>query len=125
MTFADAFANIATAFAGQFGAPFADGKILSAGTAVFDDGGSIVTPGTPTERTCKVQIDISTDSMRQDAGFVQGDARFMILKSGLAGTLSTDERIQVLSGPHAGTWMVSALELDPAGIGWTGRGRRS
>jgi hypothetical protein len=117
------FADLARAVSAQLGGPFADAKILSAGTPTYDDGGSIEDPGTPSERTCSVQVDLITDAMR-NGGFVQGDARFLILAGTLSGGLTTDERVQVLAGPHAGLWLVSELERDPAGIGWVGRGRR-
>lgn len=124
VSFADAFASIALAVSAQMGGPFASARILDPGTPVMDDGGSIVEPGTPVSRTCSVQIDVATDSMRADAGFVQGDARFMILAGTLSGSVGTDARVEVLDGTHAGLWMVSSLERDPAGIGWVGRGRR-
>ncbi|MGV3481502.1 MAG: hypothetical protein ACO1O3_16260 [Sphingobium sp.] len=123
MTMPAAFAGIARAVSARMDGPFADAVILDAGAPSFDEGGSIAGPGTPAERACSVQIDLIADAMRGDAGFAQGDARFLILSAGLDGAVGTDARVRVLAGPHAGLWTVSALEADPAGIGWVGRGR--
>lgn len=117
-----AFAQIALAVSAQMGGPFHDARILNAGNPTVDDGGSITDPGTPTVRACSVQIDI--DAIRSTEGYEDGTARFLILSATLTGAVNTDERVEVLAGPHAGLWMVSELDRDPAGIGWAGKGRR-
>jgi hypothetical protein len=119
------FANLAQGFSEQFGGPFVDGYVLSQTAPVMDDGGSIVTPGTPQNRPCKVQIDTATEAMRGADGFVDGDVRFIILSASVSGALDTDCRVQVLSGPSAGIWHVSGLERDPLALCWTGRGRKA
>jgi hypothetical protein len=63
--------------------------------------------------------------MRGADGYAEGDVRFLILSATLTGTLDTDATVEVTEGPHAGTWMVSAIERDPLAIYYQGRGRRA
>lgn len=119
------FAGIATSASAQFGAPYVSAKVIDQAGQTFDDGGSIADPGTPTERDCMVQVDLATEAMRQGDGYAEGDARFLILSATLNGPLDTDASIEVLAGPNAGSWLVSAIERDPMGIYWQGRGRRA
>lgn len=125
MTLPARFASIAGAVAARVGAPFWQGEIVDHGEPVLDDGGSIVTPGVPVIRPCTVQIDSATEAMRQTDGFADGDVRFLILASSFAGGLDTDAEVRVATGPFAGRWLVAALERDPAGVGYVGRGRRA
>jgi hypothetical protein len=125
MDVAAMFAGIAQGISAQFGGPYVDGVVIDQTGAVFDDGGSITIPGSATERACQVQVDLATEAMRQSDGFADGDARFLILAATLDGGLNTDATVQVLDGPLAGSWLVSAIERDPCGIYWQGRGRRS
>lgn len=118
------FANIATGFAAQFGAPFQDVTAVWPGTAVFDDGGSIVTPGTPVELVCKGQFDNPTEQMRNDPGFLERDMRLLVLSATLEGTLDALASVVVASGEYAGTWSVESVQGDPAGIGWECRARK-
>lgn len=118
------FSGIATQISAQFGGPYVAGAVLDPGTPVMA-GGSIVTPGTPTERTCMIQIDAATEAMRQSDGYSEGDARFLILSATLAGNLNTDAHVRVDAGPFAGEWLVSAIERDPMAIYHQGRGRRA
>lgn len=123
MTLAAAFSDIALGFSTLTGAPYHDARVIHAGAATLDDGGSIVTAGTATARTCKAQVDVATDAMRATDGFVEGDVRILVLAHSLVGAISTDETIQVLTGPHAGTYSIQSVERDAAGIGYQLRGR--
>lgn len=119
------FANLATGFAAQFGAPFEDATATWPGTATFDDGGSIVTPGTPASLTCKAQFDTVTEAMRTAPDFLQTDVRVIVLAATLAGTLDTAAKIVVASGANAGTWALMSAVRDSAGIGWECRARKA
>jgi hypothetical protein len=120
-----AFASLAQSMSAAFGAPFYAGVVISQADPVTDDGGSISTPGTPLERGCSVQIDVATEAMRRSDGYSDGDVRFIILAATLDGGLDTDASVEVAAGPFAGSWLVSSIERDPAGIGWVGKGRRA
>lgn len=119
-----AFADIGLAFSAAFGGPYHDARTIEQTAPVYDDGGSIITPGGVEYRTCSVQIDMATQAMRDSPNFVQTDVRFIVLSATLAGTLGTDAMIEVLAGPHAGLWSVSSLERDPVAAGWVGTGRQ-
>lgn len=120
-----AFLGLANMAASMMGAPFYGGAIVSQATpGGYDDDGVFV-PGTPpTERPCKVQIDALDERMRPD-GWTDDDRRFIVLAASFSGGLDTDASITVAPGPFAGTWAVSSLEMDPAAIGWVGKGRRT
>ena len=122
MTFAAAFANIATGFSTAFGAPFASAVVHSSGAPILDDGGSIVTPGDASARSCVAQIDTATDAMRTTDGFVEGDVRILVLADGITGTITTDDRIEI---EDAGMWSIQSVSRDPAGIGFELRGRKA
>lgn len=122
--FDEAFARIAVGFAEQFGGPFVDAIAWWAGTPVKDDGGSIITPGTPVTLACKAQFDAPTISMRAAEGFEENDARILVLAATLAGTLDASARIVVASGANAGTWSLLTAVRDPAGVGYECRGRK-
>ena len=116
------FANLATGFADQFGAPFIAAAATWPGTATYDTGGSITAPGTPVSLTCKVQFDAPTQAMRAAEGFMETDARIIVLA--FSATLDTKARIVVASGANAGTWDLLSVVRDPAGIGYECRARR-
>lgn len=124
MTIAQAFANIALGFSRAGLGAFYDAKAKWPGTPVMDTGGSIVTPGTPVEKDCSVQVDYVTEAMRSADGFTEKDMRLLVLASTLDGNLDTDARIEVLDGPHAGTWMLASCDRDPCGVYWECRGRK-
>ena len=124
MDLAAAFGEIGLGFSSLFGGPYWPAQIITQGAIEYDDGGSIIPgSGAPTLRGCSVQIDTATQAMREAEGFVDTDVRFIILAATLEGSIGTDERVEVLSGPFAGIWSVSALERDPVAAGWVGRGR--
>lgn len=116
------FANLATGFAAQFGAPFGDAVATWPGTATFDSGGSITTAGTPVSRACKAQFDAPSQAMRATEGFMETDARIIVLA--FSATLDTKARIVVASGANAGRWELLSVVRDPAGIGYECRGRK-
>lgn len=122
--FTDAFAQLATSFAEQFGAPFIEATAVWPGVAVKDAGGSIVSPGVPASLACRVQFDATTQAMRTDAGFLSTDVRILVLAATLAANLDDTAKIVVASGRYAGTWTLLSCQSDPAGIGWECRGRR-
>jgi len=124
MSLADAFADIGLAFSTAFGGPFHDARTIEQVDPVYDDGGSIVTPGGVAHRGCSVQIDSAIQRIREAEGYVDTDVTLIVLASTLAGGLNTEARIEVLAGPHAGVWMVSLIERDTVAAGWVGRGRR-
>lgn len=121
-----AFAELAATVGAAMGAPFYDGLIISQATpGSYDDNGVFVPGSPPTERACQVQIDSADWAMRQASDFVEGMVRFIVLSASLTGTLDTDAEITITSGPHAGRWLVSSLQRDPASIGYVGRGLKA
>jgi hypothetical protein len=89
MDLAATFSNIAVSISQQFGGPYHPGKVIDQIDAIYDDGGSISTPGTVSLRDCMVQVDIATEAMRQSEGYAEGDARFLILDSRASTARST------------------------------------
>lgn len=123
MNLAAAFSNIAASISARFGGPYVPGRIIDQAAQTFDDGGSLASSGEPTVRTCMVQVDVATEAMRQSEGYAEGDARFLILASGLPGLINTDATVQVLMGPGFGTWLVASVSRDAMGVYWDCRGR--
>jgi hypothetical protein len=117
-----AFRQIAGAVSAQFGGPYAAGKLLYPGTPVYDDGGSIITPGTPSEVDCQIQVDVCTESMRLDAGYLSTDVRLVIL---IDGELDTTPDARVDAGKFAGnTYSLQSADRDTLGFGWQCRARK-
>jgi hypothetical protein len=117
------FAGIAQALPIQI---YFAARVIDQADTELDEGGSIPDDqGEPTFRTCMVQVDAATEAMRQADGYAEGDVRFLILAATLEGTVNTDATVEVLEGPHVGTWLVSAIERDPLAIYHQGRGRRA
>lgn len=125
MTVPAAFARIATAFSAAGLGPYQPSVASWPGVAIEDDGGSIVTPGTPVEIDCMCQVDSVTDAMRADVGFVDRDVRLLILADGLTRPIDTDATVSVAAGASAGTYSVQTVQLDPMGAYWDCRGRRA
>lgn len=123
MTIADAFGALAADISTAIGGPYFDALIHHKGTATYDSGGSIVTPGTPSSNACLAQVDAMTDAMRAQDGFVEGDARILVLASGLESSIDTDNKIEITAGPHVGRWAVQAVGRDSFGIYYELRGR--
>jgi hypothetical protein len=117
----EAFRQIAGAVSEAVGGPFHDGALLFDGEPVYDDGGSIVTPGEPSELVCTVQVDAVTEAMRLDADFMERDVRLLILGPA---SLTTQPRVRVDAGPFAGqTYELRYVARDPLGFGWDCRAR--
>lgn len=119
--FGAAFAGIAGAVSAAYGGPYHPAVATWPGTPVTDDGGSIVTPGTPVEQPCSAQVDAATEAMRRAEGFREKDVRLIVI--GIE-QLDTDAVVTITAGPHAGAWSLQSCELDPVAIGWVCRGRR-
>lgn len=127
--FADAFAEIATEVSGEFGAPyFAAQLILAPATpgGLNDDG--VFVPGSPPETAdCLVQIDQASDYMRAQGGYSDADYHFLLLDGSFRDAIDTDASIKVTDtnapADFRATWSVSELVRDPAGVGWSGKGR--
>lgn len=122
---AAAFTSIALKVSAATGAGYFDAVARWPGTSVFDDGGSIVSPGTPVEKACSVQVDSVTEAMREAEGYSDQDMRLLVLATTLDGELDTDATVEVLAGPHIGSWQLATVSRDPAGISWECRGRRA
>lgn len=118
-----AFADIARGFSDALGGPFHAAKVYGSTAPIYDDGGSIATPGTPSERDAMVQGDAVTEAMRQAEGYRDKDIRLVVID--LTGTLDTEATIDILAGPHQGQWSVQSVDRDPLGLGWVCRGRRA
>lgn len=119
------FATVAQSVSAMFGGPYYDAIIRSQGQPVYDDGGSIITPGTPISRICQAQVDVVTQDMRSDVGFTDGDVRILVLADTLEGAVSLDDSIELLGGSHIGTWQIQSVSIDPFGIYYELRGRRA
>lgn len=118
---AAAFAQVAGAVGAAFGGPFAAGLLLYDGEPVYDDGGSIVTPGEPFTMPCEIQVDVCTEAMRADADFLERDVRLLILGPA---ALTTVPRVSVTAGKFAGqTYELRSVARDPLAFGWECRGR--
>ena len=122
---AERFAGIARAVSARFDGPYHDAVLRWPGVPVTDDGGSIVEPGTPVEFPCSAQIDVVTEAMRGEAGYTDTDMRVLILAPGLGRAVDTDATVELLAGPHAGTWSIAGQSLDTMGFAFDGRGRRA
>lgn len=117
----DAFREIAGLVSEAVGGPYAAGKLVYAGTPVKDDGGDIITPGTPSEVDCRVQVDRATEAMRQEEGFLERDVRLLVLGPDF---LTTDPDVAVTDGPFAGqSYSLQTVGRDPLGFGWECRAR--
>jgi hypothetical protein len=119
------FATVAQSVSAMFGGPYYDAIIRRQGDAVYDDGGSIVTPGTPISRICQAQVDVATQDMRNEVGFTDGDVRILVLANTLAGAVTLDDSIELLGGAHIGTWQIQSISADPFNIYYELRGRRA
>jgi hypothetical protein len=121
-----AFAGIATRVSSAFGAPFYAGAIIVPGTGGGLDDDGVFQPGSPATRVpCKVQVVDADEAMRESEGFADGDALMVILSDGVGIDLTTDMKVSIPAGPRVGTWMISDLGRDSAGIGWSAKGRKA
>jgi hypothetical protein len=121
-----AFAGIANRVSGAFGGPFFDGFVIVPGTGGGYDDDGVFQPGQPEGKVpCRVQVREADEAMRESDGFADGDAILIILTDGLGIDLNTDMKVSITAGPRAGTWMISDLGRDSAGIGWSTKGRKA
>lgn len=117
----DAFRQIAGAVSEAFGGPYHAATLTYPGTPVKDDGRSIITPGTPVNVSCKAQVDVATEAMRLDAGFLAEDVRLLIIGPD---ALDTSPSLSINAGPQAGkVYSLLSAGRDPLGFGWECRGR--
>lgn len=117
-----AFAEIATLVGEAVGGPYHDGLLLYDGEPVYDDGGSIITPGVPSQVAVRVQVDRVTEAMRQAEGFLERDVRLLILGPV---SLTTEPNVSVSAGPFAGqSFTIQTVGRDPLGFGWECRARQ-
>lgn len=121
MSIPDAFAAIATAFSAAGLGPYKPAQAIWQGETVYDDGGSIITPGEPVSVDCMVQKDVATEAMRAEAGFQQTDVSLFILTSGLSRPIDTDATIT----RGGETFSVQSAVLDAMESHWICRGRLS
>lgn len=125
MSIADAFAGIAIAFSDAGLGAYHPAVARWAGEPVFDDGGSIITPGTPVSIPCRAQIDIANLAIRQQEGYIDKDVALLVLASGLSRPIDTKAVIDVAEGAHKGAWSVQSAALDPMVTHYFCRGRRA
>jgi hypothetical protein len=119
------FLGLANRVSAGFGAPFYDGLILGEATPGYTNDDGIWVPGTDgTPRPCRVQLDDATEFMKTNEGFADGEVQFVILTASLDGGLDTSATVTIPAGPRAGTWLVSDISIDPANIGFVGKGKR-
>lgn len=123
LNMAQVFAERAAFVSSMYGGPYYDALVHSLGEAVYDNGGSIVTPGTATQRTCQAQVDSVTQDMRREEGFVDGDVRILVLTVTLTANITTDDQIEILGGANLGRFMVQSVTRDAMGIYYEIRGR--
>lgn len=125
VTIPAAFAKIAVAVSNAGLGPYVNSFAEWPGVPVVDDGGSIVSPGEPISRPCKVQVDRVTEAMRQAEGYRDKDVSLLVLCETLEGDLDTDATLNVTAGPNAGRWSVQSADKDTMGTYWLCRGRRA
>lgn len=121
--FVDRLHAIALSVSARVGAGFFPAVVITTSEPTMDAGGSIIAPGVVSERECFAQVDIVTQAMRSQEGYAEGDVRLLVLAGGLTGGLSTDARVRVTAGPHAGLYSVRSVTLDVAATHWDCRGR--
>ena len=125
VTIPAAFAKIAVAVSNAGLGPYVDSFAEWPGIPVVDDGGSIVSPGTPLSLPCKVQVDRVTEAMRQAEGYRDKDVALLVLCATPAAELDTDATLNVTAGPNAGRWSVQSVDKDTMGTHYICRGRRA
>lgn len=123
MSIAEAFAGIAVAFSAAGLGPYHSSVARWPGVPVYDDGGSILTPGTPIAKACMCQVDAATEKMRAEVGYVDKDVALLVLVATIDRELDTDATVEVTAGPNAGSYSVQSASKDSMGSHWLCRGR--
>jgi hypothetical protein len=117
----EAFRQIAGLVSEAVGGPYYTATLTYPGVPVKDDGGDIVTPGTPYDVACRAQIDVATEAMRQADGFMAEDVRILIIDPE---ALDRTPTLAVSAGPFAGkVYSLVTVQRDTLGFGWECRGR--
>jgi hypothetical protein len=116
-----AFQEIALAVSSAVGGPFHAATLNYPGTPVYDDGGSIITPGTPAQVSCHCQVDNVTEAMRASDDFNERDVRLIIIGPTALNAVPT---VAVSAGPFSGqSYSIRSVARDPLGFAWECRGR--
>lgn len=115
-----AFAHLAVAFSNHVGGPFVDAVASWPGEPIMDSGGSITTPGTPSNYVCKVQIDAPTQQMRAADDFLETDARLLVLANTLVRDLDTNAVVNAAGA----RWALLTCQKDSVGVGYECRARK-
>lgn len=109
-------------FAAAFAPLYLPGLVHRYDAPQFDDGGSVIPGSEPDLIDCRVQVDACTEAMRGEADYTDKDVRLLILAQGV-GVLTTNDRVEVLSGACTGVYLVQSVGVDPAGSVFDCRGR--
>lgn len=126
MDIAGAFAEMSAAFRDEGEGPYWPAYIVSQGKMQFDNGGSLVPLSTaPWKRDCTARVESAGTVMRAQEGFAETDMAIVIPAGSLSGPISTDDVVQIRSGPDAGRWSVQSVRRSSAGAVWELRGRRA
>lgn len=106
--------GIAAVFGAAFSGIYLPGEVFHATTAKASGGKLTKTFGEPAP--CRYQPEKTTQAMRQTEGYTDKDARFFILRAGVAPTpaLDVDDEFQTSTG----RWQVIAAGGDPASSYW-------
>lgn len=72
-----------------------------------------------TAYTCRAQLDSVTETMRQSAGYTEGDVAIYILSHGLPVPVTTDDEIAVKGALYS----IASADTDPANAYWLCRGQ--
>jgi hypothetical protein len=122
VSFEAIFADLATGFSETFGGPYHEAQVVRQSAPTYDSGGSIVTPGATLREDCRAQGDAATEAMRAAEGFLATDIRLLVIG---ATALDTSAKVELLAGPHIGTWALLSVQRDPAGVGFECGARRA
>jgi hypothetical protein len=111
---AAAIGGIARRVSAVMGGPYSAARIVEPGRA----------GRSARHRPCSAQVDAATEAMRL-GDFTEEDRRILVLRDGLDGEVTTDDRIRILAGPYAGSlWaIVPPVASDPVAAYYELHGR--
>jgi hypothetical protein len=69
---------------------------------------------------CRGMRDVTTEAMRGEAGYTDGDVQLIILQEGIP-AIATDDQV-TLAGQR---WSIASVAADPASAAWVCRGQRA